>query len=264
MKFAMTAPLCCLLLVLCEASANASDWSPEITRYYREGFTADKIPASVLSVVEAFDNHPLPFQELTYKQSGDVLLKNGRHLLIDTFVSVIPQGGALVTVVGRDSSKEDYASVQYELSYRGLLMLRDQKYFPNAPVITRNYQKLPPDHSPIMEVDALSMDASAFPVGPGKQAVFDFEAGPVGGSPQRMKMHRVCQVGDAFDASEISDAFTGRAERIACDLFDEDGKSRDLHQEKVYLMDYGVALLRKVATANFVAEYKISDVRVGR
>jgi hypothetical protein len=251
-------------IVFYAAGAGAADWSPEVQRYYQAGFTADKLPARVSSVVAALDDRPLPFAQLTYRQSADVRFKRGGQLTRDTTVSVIPQGGSLVTVVGRDDSKDENAAVAFELSYRGLLVLRDQKYFPNAPIVTKIFRKLPPDHSPIMEVESVAPIADAHPADTGQRTTFVFEVAPSDDSAHAMKMQRVCQVGEDFDASAVDKALTGLARTITCDLFDPDGRTRDLHQEKIYLADYGVALLSKVVTMAFVADYRISDVHVTR
>ena len=252
------------LALLAPSGAGAADWPSQVDRYYRAGFTADKLPAAVRASVARADDRALPFKELTYRQDAVVRLAGGNELAIATSVTVVPQAGSLVAIVGKDESTEAYASVQFELGYRGLLVLRDQKYFPNAPIASKVYRKLPPDHSPIMEIESLSFDPDPPTFDAGSRMTFDFAAAPADAPSHTEKMRRVCQVGDASPASTIADGLSGQARLVACDLLDDAGKSRDLHQEKVYLDDYGVALLRKVVTARFTADYAISDVHVER
>lgn len=246
------------------SNGNAAAWPPQVDQYYKAGFTADKVPERVRASIAAMDNRDLPFKEMTYRQSAVVRIVSGSELTIETSVVVIPQGGSLVAIVGTDESTEDYASVQFELDYRGLVVLRDQKYFPNAPIVSKTFRKLPPDHSPIMAVDAVSFAPNPPVLDSGSRLTIDFEVAPTDAPSRREKLRRICHVGEGFSASTIDEGLSGGARMVECDLFDDSGNSRDLHQEKIYLEAYGVALPKKIVTSKLTADFRISNVHVER
>ena len=252
------------ILLLSAASAGAADLASLADGFYKAGFTADKLPAAVRERVASVDDRALPFKELDFQQSAAIKITGGGDVSSEASVRVIAQGGSLVTIMSTDQSTDTYAAIQYELSYRGLLVLRDQKYLPNMPIILQSMRKPPANHTPIMEVQTMAMDPAVPVLSAGSRLTIDFAVAPSETPARAEKMRRVCQVGEDFPAAKVSQAFTGNARVIACDLFDDAGRSRDLHQEKIYLDDYGVALLSKVVTSRMTADFSISGVDVKR
>lgn len=229
---------------------------------YQRDFLKDKFSDSVLGSIAAKDNNDLPFKKITYNQTTHLIgVVSNFSRDIQGDVTVIAQGGPFVTIISQDDLTGTEATINFEFGYRGIMVLRDQKYFPNQPVSVRRGQ-VPKPFTDIIETKNIFTVSSPEAQKTNSILNFSFDAGTKSQIFGYKKLKRVCSSVEEFSASKIDASLTGDAVTLKCILSDEANNPLNGYEEKIYFKDYGVALKSKIETPQIKVLFDIKDVHV--
>jgi hypothetical protein len=240
------------------ADTTVDSWADQT---YRNTFVKDKFPDSVLTKIADVDNNKLHFNKITYTQTVTIKgIASGSIKSADGDVTVIDQGGPFETTISTDHLADNDTMITFEFGYRGIMVLRDQKIFPDRPVSARN-GRVPKPYSDITEIKNVSSISS-----PEQKTnsilELSMDAGTIDQWFHYKKLKRTCEPEDEFVASSIAPEFSGNAVRLKCVLYDELNHPLNGYEEKLFLQDYGVALKSKIVSPQVEIDYEIKNAHI--
>lgn len=240
------------------ADTTVDSWADQT---YHNTFVKDKFPDSVLAKIAAVDNNKLHFNKITYTQTVTIKgIDSGYLKSFDGNVTVIDQGGPFETTISTDHLAANDTMITFEFGYRGIMVLRDQKIFPDRPVSARS-GRVPKPYSDITEIKSISGISSADQK-TNSILELSMEAGTIDQWLHYKKLKRTCEPKDEFVASGIAPEFSGNAVRLKCVLYDELNQPLNGYEEKIFLLDYGVALKSKMVSPQVEIDYEIKSAHI--
>lgn len=221
------------------------------TGYLAANFAPDTIKQTVRDKIQAADATPLVFQKmkigLTWTFDRDDKNKTSTGQKTTTYTNA---GGNLVNMLSEYSKNGITFKQEYDLAYRGLVMLKTQYTNDSSTFATPQYEvKEFEQFDSVHDAHEAQQLAYKFKYG-GKVQIMNFRDGSV-----------ACTVGKTYPASKESAALAGDAQDIDCTTYNNNGVEQG-KSGYVYLKKYGVAILSSTKSVTGVSDAKIDSVEI--
>lgn len=221
------------------------------TGYLAANFSPDTLKQTLRDKIQATDGTSLGFHKmkigLTWTFNKDDKNKTSSGQKMTTYINA---GGTFVEMLSEYSKNGITFRQEYDLAYRGLLMLKtqytnDSSTFAATPYETKEFEQFDSVHD-AHETQQLTYK---FKYGT-KVQIMNFMDGTV-----------TCTVGKSYPASKESALFSGDAQLVNCTTYNNNGVEQG-KSGYVYLDKYGVAILTSTKSVAGISDAKIDSVEI--
>lgn len=233
--------------------ADVKDVLNDKEGYLNSEFSADQLPKNIQSEMSSLDQTPVNFQRLVMKMSTSVELPLNTQAKPDlkNVITVINAGNGLVKSIEEMYQNGIPSQQDYQLTYRGLFVLRNQSV-----VLNRQVSNFIVVAKSMPKVD---------PFLPRTQSNDTFEYDRLEGTSVQLmgflSSKLICTWKGIHPASDVNALFTGDARDMECQFFNNNGVLTSRTQ-RTYLMNYGLVLTMSRAGASYNTTFKVDTVSI--
>ena len=251
-KSLLHAAACCIaagLLAGCTPPVRVKQVLSDPTTYLTAHFAPANLPQPVHDVITNADNGPLGFHKIVLHLDW-ALLDNDKAKTVHEkqTVTLLDAGGSFVQAITAYSRNGIPTNDYFDLSYRGLLFLKDQLVLTGATNATTAIR--------IHRITQFTAIGTS-----GAPLTYAFTAGFAPQIAGFVHGRDVCTQGQPYPASKVFATLQGQARDITCQHFNNNGVSTGT-RGYAYLQHYGVAVYMHAKLASGDSDGKVTSVSV--